>query len=279
MKYAADFVPSLGSALLFVTGGLLGSITTQILLPGASWESCQSLGVTAAAQTGTSPSAHSEIPVSTPCPSSPQHGCATSLAAAEIFAADKASSTCHMTRVNGTYNISSPFTGPPTPEVDAAWARYWPTWMFSVDEAAFKASQPQHPKEAVRFESGPHDGRYLATFEATHQMHCLYNLFRASYLDSYPDEKADYDHDPGKWHERVDHCVEILRQKIECLRSDRDTTLITYNWVKHKKGPTANFNVARACPAWDAMGRWGQRHEVTEVPVKGPNAVELSAIP
>lgn len=88
--------------------------------------------------------------------------------------------------------------------------------MFSVDEDDFQASHPQHPESAVRVQNGgKDDGRYLATFAATHQLHCLYNLFRASYLDSYPDERSDYDEDPRKWHQRVDHCVDILRQKLE----------------------------------------------------------------
>ena len=209
MRPLSDALPTLGSALVFIAGGLLGSITTQVLLPGASWESCQKLGVTAAARTSVpSSQAHAEAQPAAVSPDSSHCGAATKL----VLPKDEA---CHATRANGTYNIKSPFTGPPTPEVDAAWDRYWQTWIFSVDEAAFLTSQPQYPLAAVRLEGGSHHGRYLATFEATHQLHCLYNLFRASYLDSYPDEKADYDRDPRKWHERVDHCVEILRQKLE----------------------------------------------------------------
>jgi len=209
MRPLSDALPTLGSALVFIAGGLLGSITTQVLLPGASWESCQKLGVTAAARTSVpSSQAHAEAQPAAVSPDSSHCGAATKL----VLPKDEA---CHATRANGTYNIKSPFTGPPTPEVDAAWERYWQTWIFSVDEAAFLTSQPQYPLAAVRLEGGSHHGRYLATFEATHQLHCLYNLFRASYLDSYPDEKADYDRDPRKWHERVDHCVEILRQKLE----------------------------------------------------------------
>lgn len=115
-------------------------------------------------------------------------------------------------RVNGTYNATSSFRGPPTPEVDTAWEGYWKIWMLGVDEETFRASHPQYPEASVRLQDS---GKYLATFGATHQLHCLYNLFRASYLDVYQNEKADYDKDPRNWHERVDHCVEILRQKLE----------------------------------------------------------------
>jgi len=133
--------------------------------------------------------------------------------------------TRRLVRVNGTYNIASRFKGPPSREVDSAWEAYWKVWLVSVDQGALSASLPQHPDAAVRLRVGTHDKRYLATLEATYQLHCLYNLFRASYLDAYPDERADCERDPLRWHERVDHCVDILRQKLEWYETLHDTHL------------------------------------------------------
>ena len=121
--------------------------------------------------------------------------------------------------MNGTYNTASPFKGPPSRDTDLAWEAYWKVWLVSVDQDAFVASHPQHPGAAVRLSGGAHEGRYLATLGATHQLHCLYNLFRAANLDAYPDERADYERDPRHWHGRVDHCVDILRQKLEWYES------------------------------------------------------------
>ncbi|KAH8888126.1 hypothetical protein GQ53DRAFT_826683 [Thozetella sp. PMI_491] len=236
------------AAALFFSGGLLGSIVTQIFVPGADWRVCRDIGVESAAK---------------PCSERPT---------LELFSASNYEAAYHQVRVNGTYNKPSPFRGPPSHDVDQAWARYWKTWIFGVDEATFHSSLPEHPEAAVRLD----DGRYMATFEATHQLHCLYNLFRASYLDAYPDEKADYDEDPQKWHERVDHCVEVLRQKLEC---DRDTTILTYNWVRGKRDPTANFNAARMCLDWGSLDDWALRREIRGLPTKPPNAHELPAIP
>ncbi|KAL6690463.1 hypothetical protein J3F84DRAFT_389412 [Trichoderma pleuroticola] len=238
--------------LPFVCGGLLGSIITQAVIPRANWHTCQQLGLEAAARPPT---------LSTP----PQ-------APLDIFWDHTDLSTHHMVRTNGTFNQTSPFRGPPTKEVDDAWGKYWQTWTFSVNEEQFKASMPQYTEEAVRLD----DGRYLATFEYTHQLHCLYNLFRASYMDSYPDEKASYDENPQEWHGRVDHCIEILRQKLEC---DRDTGLVLYDWVKGRKAPTANFNVARMCYDWEPVKKWAQSHEVNDFPKKPKNVVQLSRIP
>ncbi|GAB0146326.1 hypothetical protein EsHS_00006733 [Epichloe bromicola] len=241
--------------LSFFLGGIIGSITTQLLVPTASWGSCRWLGIATATRTRAA---------SATAPAPPWQS---------------SSNTNTLVRVNGTYNLRSPFTGPPSPEVFEAWeGRYWPVWMFGVDEAAFRASHPQHMSSAVRVDGGAHDGHYLATFEASHQLHCLFNLYRASYLDYGGEERLAYEENPATWHARVDHCVDILRQKLEC---DRDTTLITYNWVRGKKGPTANFNVERECPdaAWTELSGWLQQHQITRVPTKPANVTELPAIP
>ncbi|RFU73230.1 hypothetical protein TARUN_9016 [Trichoderma arundinaceum] len=239
--------------LPFVGGAILGSIITQALLPRANWHTCQQLGLEAAARP-----CSSSIPLQAP--------------PLDVVWDNEDISTHHFVRVNGTFNQSSAFRGPPTKGVDDAWGKYWKVWTFGVDEEVFKASMPQYTEEAVRLD----DGRYLATFEYTHQLHCLYNLLRASYMDSCPAEKANYEEDPREWHERVDHCVEILRQKLEC---DRDTGLVSYDWVKGKKEPTANFNVARMCPDWGPVERWAHDHQVTEFPKKPYGVTQLSRIP
>lgn len=61
--------------------------------------------------------------------------------------------------------------------------------------------------------------------------------------------------------------------------SDRDTNIITYNWVRGKKVPMANFNVQRTCPDWGVMDRWAAQRQVPELPTKPPNAVQLPYIP
>ncbi|KAI8627965.1 hypothetical protein F5Y19DRAFT_486541 [Xylariaceae sp. FL1651] len=146
------------------------------------------------------------------------------------------------------------------------------TWIFSVDEEAFLASQPEYPDAAARLP----DGRYMATFEATHQLHCFYNLFRATYRDQYVEEQADFDADPGMWHQRIDHCTEVLRQKLEC---DRDTTVMTYNWVRGRKSAVLNFNSARMCPKWEISEKTAARTKLDGLPSKPRDATELTEIP
>ncbi|KXX81068.1 hypothetical protein MMYC01_202789 [Madurella mycetomatis] len=241
-------------------GALLGSVITQILSPGANWENCQRIGL---ATSG---------PV--PLMADPATTVSRETQSLELLHPGSRNGGLRLSRVNGTYNITTPFKGPPTASTDQAWQQYWNVWIFSVDEYAYHLSKPEHPDAAVRVPASRR--RYLATFAATHQLHCLYNLFRATYLDYYDEERNEYEQDPIRWHERVDHCVDIIRQKLEC---DRDTTLVTYNWVKGKRAPVANFNVARQCALWDDMDQWAKDHEVAVMPEKPKDAVQLDRIP
>lgn len=205
---------AISHTVVFIVGSFLGLLVTRLLIPQADSESCRKLGIETGARSYSSrvPSMSAVekkqfIPTGTGVITATD----PSDTALELFAQSGEDEARRIVRVNGTYNKPSPYRGPPSRAVDTAWERYWKTWMFSVDEKAYLASRPEHPTAAVRL---PH-GQYLATFEATHQLHCLYNLFRASYRDYYPEEQTDYEENPAKWHERVDHCVEVLRQKLE----------------------------------------------------------------
>ncbi|KAI1296026.1 hypothetical protein F5Y03DRAFT_371137 [Xylaria venustula] len=240
---------TISHTFVFIAGFLVALLEIRVFFPPADWKSCRDLGIEAGAH------------VRSLGPSNLQ-----------LFARVAEEEAHHEIRVNGTYNRPSPYRGPPSREVETAWKHYWKTWTFGVDEEAYHASKPEHAPAAVRLP----DGKYLATFEATHQLHCLYNLFRASYRDFYPEEQADYDKDQAKWHERVDHCIETLRQKLEC---DRDTTILTYNWVEGMSKPVINFNAARICPSWDLMDKFAQRHKVESMPKKSDGVVELAGVP
>jgi hypothetical protein len=42
----------------------------------------------------------------------------------------------------------------------------------------------------------------------------------------------------------MDHCADMLRQKLMC---DADANLVTYNWIKKHYAPKPNFNVQHQC--------------------------------
>ncbi len=49
---------------------------------------------------------------------------------------------------------------------------------------------------------------------------------------------------PDEWLEHLDHCADMLRQKLMC---DADASLITYNWIQNHYSPHPNFNVQHQC--------------------------------
>lgn len=51
----------------------------------------------------------------------------------------------------------------------------------------------------------------------------------------------------------TDHCAESLRQKIMC---QPNMGIITYNWIKGKKIPMANFNVQHKCRDFEGILDW-----------------------
>ncbi|KAI1291045.1 hypothetical protein F5Y03DRAFT_400990 [Xylaria venustula] len=58
-------------------------------------------------------------------------------------------------------------------------------------------------------------GGYMASLEATHQLHCLDMLRKFSFRDYYADKAAQFA-DPHKLLTHMDHCTEMLRQVIMC---------------------------------------------------------------
>ncbi|CAD6444125.1 b3ea2ab6-fd5a-4167-aa01-3fb3ef4322d7 [Sclerotinia trifoliorum] len=82
---------------------------------------------------------------------------------------------------------------------------------------------------------------------------------------------------PDRYHARLDHCTEILRQKLMC---DADAGIVTYNWVKGKDSPVANYNVMHQCRKYDVLMEWSERRAATgAVFRKTGSAIELDQDP
>lgn len=118
-------------------------------------------------------------------------------------------------RFVGNPDSQSPYKGPPTAAVDAAWDALWAANMV-IPKDMYELSAPEFPNAAVTTNASSVQGpdHYFATFEVTHQLHCLYTLFRASYVDYYEPERRFLMNNPTKYHARLDHCTDILRQKL-----------------------------------------------------------------
>jgi hypothetical protein len=55
---------------------------------------------------------------------------------------------------------------------------------------------------------------------------------------------------PTEWHAHLDHCTDMLRQKLMC---DADANVVTYNWIKRHLAPKPNFNVQHQCRDYERL--------------------------
>jgi hypothetical protein len=76
------------------------------------------------------------------------------------------------------------------------------------------------------------------------------SLWQATYPDHYLKNDEYYRNNLEEWREHVDHCADMLRQKLMC---DADSTLITYNWIKKHTSPHPNFNTQHDCRNYSAI--------------------------
>lgn len=164
------------------------------------------------------------------------------------------------TRFNGSLWHESPFKGPPTPAVEAAWHSAMRYGMISVTAADYERTG-HSVRTAVQFppEAG---GGYMATTVGTHQLHCLHYVWKDHHRAYFPDMVRTAREVPDLYERHYEHCVDYIRQSVMC---HFDPGLVTYEWVRRHQSPTPNANAMHKCVDWDAVQRW-LRDRAVEVP-------------
>ncbi|EDO02856.1 predicted protein [Sclerotinia sclerotiorum 1980 UF-70] len=64
---------------------------------------------------------------------------------------------------------------------------------------------------------------------------------------------------PKDWYGHLDHCADMLRQKLMC---EADTGIVTYNWMKGHTNPHPNFNVQHECRDFNAILEYARDNQV-----------------
>ncbi|KAH0422954.1 hypothetical protein CcaCcLH18_12506 [Colletotrichum camelliae] len=162
-------------------------------------------------------------------------------------------------KFNGSVFFSSPYKGPPSDTVDSAWHQITHMGAFSLtEEEILKIGKD--PEIAVRLppELG---GQYMGTLEVFHQLHCLNLLWQATHFEYYHElgdaigtqkEKALRNH--------LDHCVDILRQNLQCTS---DLGVLTYAWVDGRyELPELATLPAHKCRNFEKVVDWGNKRTV-----------------
>lgn len=182
-------------------------------------------------------------------------------------------------KFNGSVYHQSIYKGQPNPELDAAWDklvfRTKPTPISS--EILHKLKKSDSPS-LVKFPD--EDGRgYHTTLELTHEIHCLNMLRKATYYEYYEATDPAIQEGPVYYRLHLDHCIEMLRQRIMCTG---DVGLITSHWVKGHKLPYPDFNTWHRCRNVDKIWAWNDEHAV-HIPwshlVRSGDAVDLEEAP
>ncbi|KAI1122363.1 hypothetical protein F5Y10DRAFT_271146 [Nemania abortiva] len=156
----------------------------------------------------------------------------------------------------GSFESATPYRGDPSPEIDAAWARFTTShWadgtavVLGVGAEEIRAAGKD--KEEEWFNStvqlgDANGGGMMATLEMFHQLHCL-DLVRKFTFHKYPYYKNSggvFSRPIEVQKNHIDHCLEIIRQVVMC---NGDTGLITFHWVEENRAPYPDFNTLHAC--------------------------------
>ncbi|CAF9941456.1 MAG: hypothetical protein HETSPECPRED_003233 [Heterodermia speciosa] len=159
-------------------------------------------------------------------------------------------------RFKGSFSFPSPYKGPPTPEVDKKWNEI--ENMGAIKISAEEFSRLNASRHAVRVPSSL-GGGYMALPEFVHQIHCVKMFWAHTYPDYYVEAYNRSLENPEEWHQHMDHCADLLRQKLMC---DADMTLITYNWISNHYQPHPNFNVQHKCRNFESAKEWTFRRRI-----------------
>ncbi|KGO46103.1 Protein of unknown function DUF3328 [Penicillium expansum] len=186
--------------------------------------------------------------------------------ALEIYDDDKFSTQ----RFNGALRAQNEFRGQPSQEIDDAWDE-----ILHPEGGLVRLSKEQIDKVKASEYAAEYTedmgGGYIGSIEALHQLHCLNMLRQVTYLDYYLPKKKEWRDDPQTLRFHLDHCIDMIRQKLMC---SPDVGIITYVWAKGYKHPFPDFNIIHKCRDYSRLLEW-----VKENDVHGRNVSDLQRVP
>jgi hypothetical protein len=137
--------------------------------------------------------------------------------------------------------LESPYSGPPSPEVDHAWHEL-------LSSIAIRVSGDElHTSNQTSVEL-PEGGGYMAWIGVYHQLHCIKMLRQWNYREHYHPGLAPEDR--PHWDIHADHCLDLLRSAAMC---HGDTTLTTFGWFTKAKPMLNTRLIPHICVDWDAL--------------------------
>ncbi|KAF1996921.1 hypothetical protein P154DRAFT_607304, partial [Amniculicola lignicola CBS 123094] len=183
-------------------------------------------------------------------------------------------------RFAGLREASSPWRGEPRPELEAAWNSV--TWEMgeistTLDDAR-RAGIELDLNSLVRFPTND-GGDVYTSVEWVHHLHCLNQLRKFTRYNYYKDKDISFLQPFGETVNHMDHCIDMLRQRVMCTP---DTGLIFSHWVKGHDHKHVNFNTQHRCMNFQNAVDWvKERSKLVNMSdlVRHEGAVDLPDFP
>ncbi|GJN83102.1 hypothetical protein PLIIFM63780_006650 [Purpureocillium lilacinum] len=115
--------------------------------------------------------------------------------------------------------------------------------------------------EAERIGSGhvsEDGGAYFVVTHVRHSLHCVNYLRKVAYEKWYPTIRHENKSSVPTFWQHVDHCVETLRQTIQC---QSDLTPVPHVWSEGKGMYIADTSLEHTCRDYDAVMEWQDERE------------------
>ncbi|KAF1952563.1 hypothetical protein CC80DRAFT_572307, partial [Byssothecium circinans] len=168
-------------------------------------------------------------------------------------------------RFDGTMDRKSPYKGPPNHDVDVKWDKILPLRVMSIPEPIFQTLNASNSSVKTPSYLDLPPGR-IALFDTMHHLHCVRELWKSAYPNYYTAAQRLTPSQHDDYIAHLDHCVDMLRQKLMC---DSSSHLITYNWLKGHSHPHPNFNVEHKCKSYDDILEMEDRWGIKDLPKDG----------
>ncbi|KAL1311487.1 hypothetical protein AAFC00_001612 [Neodothiora populina] len=168
-------------------------------------------------------------------------------------------------RLNGTFLEARPvsiFRQPPSPEVDAAWARIETQAPIAISYADVVA-QGKDPAMAAKFPEsfGLGSDAYIGRVDVFHQIHCL-NRLRMHLQGNYDYYYGKPDSN-NRYHElHVSHCVYMLLQNLMCTAN---VDVYPHTWLDAQQNAFPDFSINHKCRDFEAILQW---HDDNSIPLE-----------
>ncbi|KAI0968526.1 hypothetical protein F4678DRAFT_201734 [Xylaria arbuscula] len=135
------------------------------------------------------------------------------------------------------------YVGKPTQELDDAWDAIVGSYL-ALTESEAQSLQGKVSRER---------GQYYVVPHVRHSLHCLNYLRKVAYDKWYPTIRTENKSTVPDFFTHVDHCVEILRETIQC---QGDLTPVPHIWSPEKQMYIADTSLPHTCRDFEAMTKW-----------------------